>query len=335
LPETAPLLVIQDLCKTFVVRAGFGRHAGTVEAVHNLNLSLGYGGSLAIVGESGSGKTTTARIIIGLETATDGVVMLDGQELTARANTSERRRRARLAQIVFQNPYASLDPRQSAQDAVEELLSFHLAVRGSDRTNKARQILQSVGVNEREALRKPRELSGGQCQRVAIARALAVEPKLLVLDEAVSALDVSVQAQILNLLADLREEFGVALLFITHDLAVVNQVADQVMVMYRGRAVEEGNARVLLSEPAHPYTRRLLESAPEPTAPVPQPSPMFEDVNHGCRFRTRCSHAYDACVQEPDLLGVTDQHTARCWLVTDSNSVSRRRMLRSAPEGRP
>lgn len=318
MPDVQPLLEIRDLCKTYSVRARLGRHAGTVDAVYNLSLQLEHGASLAIVGESGSGKTTTARIVIGLETATSGVVVLDGHELTARANTRERRRRARLAQIVFQNPFASLDPRQSAQDAIEELLSFHLSMGGADRRRRAQELLKSVGVSEREARRRPNELSGGQCQRVAIARALAVEPKLLVLDEAVSALDVSVQAQILNLLADLREQVGVALLFITHDLAVVNQVADRVLVMYRGRAVEEGDVRVLLSDPAHPYTRRLLESAPEPSAPLPQPSAMFEDVSDGCRYRTRCPHAFQACTSEPDLLQTSSGHNARCWLVDDS-----------------
>lgn len=321
MPDKTTLLEIRDLCKIYAIRAGFGRHAGVVEAVHNLSFRLDHAGSLAIVGESGSGKTTTARIIIGLETATSGTVVLDGQQHATRANSRERRRRALLAQIVFQNPYASLDPRQNADDAVQELLSFHRRLSGSARRAKARQILQSVGVSEREAKRKPSELSGGQCQRVAIARALAVEPKLLVLDEAVSALDVSVQAQILNLLADLREQLGVALLFITHDLAVVNQVADRVLVMYRGRAVEEGDVGVLLRDPAHPYTRRLLESAPEPNAPLPQPSPIFAETFDGCRFRTRCPHAFHACDEEPELLGVAEGHTARCWLVVNETTA--------------
>lgn len=323
MPDNAPLLELRDLSKSYHVRAGFGRKAGTLEAIFNLSFSLESGGSLAIVGESGSGKTTTARIIIGLETPTSGTLFLQGAELLATTTAKERRRRAQVAQIVFQNPYASLDPRQTAVTAVEELLGFHLGLKGPKRAQRAREILSDVGVGEREARRKPRELSGGQCQRVAIARALAVQPKLLVLDEAVSALDVSVQAQILNLLADLREELDVALLFITHDLAVVNQVADRVLVMYRGRAVEEGTAHDILASPAHPYTQRLLQSAPEPNAPLPRPSPIFEDVHDGCRFRARCPHAYRRCVDEPGLLHLADRHSARCWLVVDDSSKTR------------
>jgi oligopeptide transport system ATP-binding protein len=322
MPDATPLLETRDLCKTYTVRGGLGRRGGFVEAVFNLNLTLPRGGSLAVVGESGSGKTTTARIIIGLESATSGSVFLDGQELRPTTQARERRRRAQAMQIVFQNPYASLDPRQTAQAAVEELLAFHLRLSRADRRKRARQILADVGVGEREARRRPRELSGGQCQRVAIARALAAEPELLVLDEAVSALDVSVQAQILNLLADLREQRGVALLFITHDLAVVNQVADRVLVMYRGRAVEDGPASEILTAPAHPYTRRLLESAPEPDVPLPSPSPVRDDVHEGCRFRPRCPHAYAPCEQEPELLAVNDRHAGRCWLVRDAAAGS-------------
>jgi oligopeptide/dipeptide ABC transporter ATP-binding protein len=311
----AALLSVKGLCKTYSIRGGLGRRGGTVEAVKDLDLEIAPRGSTAIVGESGSGKTTTARILVGLEQATAGEITLDGELLSARPTASERRRRARSVQIVFQNPYVSLDPHQTARGGIEEILGFHLGLGRAERRARALELLADVGLGEREANARPRSLSGGQCQRVAIARALAIEPRLLVLDEAVSALDVSVQAQILNLLADIRERYAVALLFISHDLAVVRQVADDVLVMYRGRTVERGRVDDVLTRPAHPYTQKLIASSPR-TGEIPPPSPARDDDarGSGCTFSSRCPFVFAACAEEPPLLPPGAEHVARCWL---------------------
>jgi oligopeptide/dipeptide ABC transporter ATP-binding protein len=312
------LLSVKGLCKTYAIRGGLLRRGGSVEAVRDLDLEIASRGSTAIVGESGSGKTTTARILVGLEQATAGEITLDGQLLAARPTASERRRRARSVQIVFQNPYVSLDPHQTARRGIEEILGFHLGLGRRERRVRALELLVDVGLGEREAEARPRSLSGGQCQRVAIARALAIEPRLLVLDEAVSALDVSVQAQILNLLADIRERYAVALLFISHDLAVVRQVADDVLVMYRGRTVERGRVDDVLTRPAHPYTQKLIASSPR-AGEIPPPSPARDedDRGSGCTFASRCPFVFDACAEEPPLLPPAAEHAARCWLEKD------------------
>lgn len=310
-----PLIELVGLSKQFRARTGWGQPAQVIDAVHDLSFVLHRGGSLAIVGESGSGKTTTARMIVGLETLSAGRILFRGVPLSARPSTHERKVRARQIGIVFQNPYVSLDPRQSARAAVEEVLTFNFGLRGAACHDRAHELLTSVGLGSTEASSRPRQLSGGQCQRVAIARALATQPQLLVLDEAVSSLDVSVQAQILNLLADLRQQTGIALLFVSHNLAVVRQVSDEILVMYRGRAVEYGPVDKVLSSPAHPYTQKLLASVPRPGS-VGEPSPAHgEDPESGCRFRGRCPHAFDRCLEEPGLLALSTLHQARCWLV--------------------
>lgn len=239
------------------------RAFGPVRAVDGVSFVLPKGGSLGIVGESGSGKTTTARIVVGLERADDGDVMVAGvrrpQEVRGRAR---RLARAREVQMVFQDPYLSLDPRTSVGAVLRETLRLHFP--GRDHAPRVGELLDRVGLGARAADARPGQLSGGQRQRVAIARALAVEPAVLVLDEAVAALDVSVQAQILNLLADIREQTGVGYLFITHDLGVVRCVTDDVLVMRHGRVVESGPTADVLAAPAHPYTRLLLDSVPHP-----------------------------------------------------------------------
>ncbi len=239
------------------------RAYGSVRAVDEVSFTLAEGGSLGIVGESGSGKTTTARIVVGLESADSGVVRVHGQDRTVRRRgRTERLRRAREVQMVFQDPFLSLDPRTSVYDVLRETLRLHFP--GRDHAGRITELLGQVGLGVREAGAMPRQLSGGQRQRVAIARALAVEPAVLVLDEAVAALDVSVQAQILNLLADIREQTGIGYLFITHDLGVVRCVTDEVIVMRQGRIVESGPTERVLASPRHPYTRLLLESVPRP-----------------------------------------------------------------------
>jgi peptide/nickel transport system ATP-binding protein len=216
---------------------------------------------------------------------------------------------------VFQDPYTSLDPHQSVRRALDEVQRVHFARARPERELRTRDVLDAVGLGTKEARSLPRELSGGQRQRAAIARALAAEPRILILDEAVSALDVSIQAQILNLLADLRSEFHLAYLVISHDLAVVRQIADDVLVMYRGRAVEDGPADTILRSPSHPYTQRLLESVPRPGMPLTRRAATVDAGEAGCLFRDRCPHAHDRCVEEPPLIPVQRSHAARCWLV--------------------
>ncbi|WP_329388579.1 ABC transporter ATP-binding protein [Streptomyces sp. NBC_01351] len=242
---------------------GLRRAYGNVRAVDDVSFTLGEGGSLGIVGESGSGKTTTARIVVGLERVDAGEVLVHGRDRTGRSRgRAGRLARAREVQMVFQDPYLSLDPRTSVEAVLRETLRLHFP--DGDHERRIRELLDQVGLGTRAADALPRQLSGGQRQRVAIARALAVEPAVLVLDEAVAALDVSVQAQILNLLADIREQTAIGYLFITHDLGVVRCVTDDVIVMRHGRIVEAGPTASVLAAPEHPYTRLLLESVPRP-----------------------------------------------------------------------
>ncbi|WP_407836411.1 ABC transporter ATP-binding protein [Streptomyces sp. DSM 116496] len=249
--------------KTVLEVLGLHRTYGSVRAVDDVSFRLAEGGSLGIVGESGSGKTTTVRIVVGLEHADEGQVLIQGRDRGDHARDKARRlARAREVQMVFQDPFLSLDPRTTVGAALRETLALHFP--GADHARRITELLDQVGLGSREADALPRQLSGGQRQRVAIARALAVEPAVLVLDEAVAALDVSVQAQILNLLFDIREQTGIGYLFITHDLGVVRCVTDDVIVMRSGRIVESGPTQQVLADPQHPYTRLLLESVPRP-----------------------------------------------------------------------
>ncbi|MFD1932239.1 MULTISPECIES: ABC transporter ATP-binding protein [Nonomuraea] len=253
-PRAEPILRVSGLRKAY----------GTVRAVEDVSFALNQGRSLGIVGESGSGKTTTARIIVGLEYADAGQVMVAGHDRAVGRQHGRvaRLRRAREVQMVFQDPFLSLDPRITVGAALRETLKLHFP--RDDCDGRVIELLDQVGLGERTAAALPRELSGGQRQRVAIARALAVEPAVLVLDEAVAALDVSVQAQILNLLGDIREQTGISYLFITHDLGVVRCVTDDVVVMWRGAIIERGPTDQVLATPEHPYTRLLLDSVPHP-----------------------------------------------------------------------
>ncbi|WP_405539296.1 ATP-binding cassette domain-containing protein [Streptomyces sp. NBC_00075] len=254
---TTPVLEATGLRKEF---------PGHRVAVDDVSLALAPGGSMGVVGESGSGKTTVARMLVGLETPTAGTISISGEPVptgrtAARPSRAERLRQARRVQLVFQDPYASLDPRQTVGDGIDELLRLHEPDRDL-RRSRATELLDRVGLDTRMAHSTPSALSGGQRQRAAIARALVSRPKILVLDEAVSALDVSIQAQVLNLLADLREELGISYLFVTHDLAVAQQVTDELIVMHRGRVVERGATDQVLTAPEHAYTRDLLAAVP-------------------------------------------------------------------------
>ncbi|MFI6505855.1 ATP-binding cassette domain-containing protein [Nonomuraea typhae] len=256
-----PIVDVQGLCKIFPL----GRSAQEVVAVDDVSFAVGRGRSLAIIGESGSGKTTLARMLVGLETPTAGRIAIAGHDRSRPSRRlAERRARGREIQIVFQNPYSSLDRRQSVAACLDEVLRLHFTLPRTDREQRVRELAGLVGLDERQTRALPRELSGGQRQRVAIARALAARPRVLILDEAVAALDVSIQAQILNLLADIREQEDITYLFISHDLTVVRQVSDEAIVMRHGRVVESGPTAEVLDEPRHPYTQLLRRSVPGP-----------------------------------------------------------------------
>jgi oligopeptide transport system ATP-binding protein len=244
---------------------GLRKEYGELVAVDDVDLAVPEGGSLAIVGESGSGKTTIARMLVGLTAPTAGTITACGRDRSTPARSAgERRRRGREVQVVFQDPYSSLDPRQSAAQALGEVLRLHHGGTKSARAARVRELGELVGLDDRQVHALPRALSGGQRQRIAIARALAAEPRVLILDESVAALDVSIQAQILNLLADIRLQTGVSYLLISHDLAVVRQITDDAIVMYRGCVVERGTTAQILDSPSHEYTQRLRASVPRP-----------------------------------------------------------------------
>jgi oligopeptide transport system ATP-binding protein len=244
---------------------GLGKEFGPLVAVDGVAFTVPEGGSLAIVGESGSGKTTVAKMIVGLERPTRGTIRACGQDRSTPARTArDRRRRGREVQIVFQDPYTSLDPRQTMDSAIDEVLRLHHGWPAERRMKRVRELADLVGLDARQTRALPRTLSGGQRQRVAIARALAAEPRVLILDESVAALDVSIQAQVLNLLADIRDETAISFVVISHDLAVVRQLTEQIVVMWRGKVVERGETAEVLDHPKDEYTKLLRASVPRP-----------------------------------------------------------------------
>ncbi len=262
---TEPDAPVPDATEPVLTVAGLRKEFGRLVAVDDVSFAVPAGRSMAIVGESGSGKTTIARMIVGLERPTSGTIIACGSDRSRPTRSgSNRRRRGGEVQIVFQDPYTSLDPRQTAEDAIDEVLRLHHRWPADRRSSRVVELIDLVGLDNRQARSLPRALSGGQRQRVAIARALAAEPRVLILDESVAALDVSIQAQVLNLLADIRDETAVSYVLISHDLAVVRQLADHAIVMYRGRIVEEGPTGQILDDPQDPYTRRLRASVPRP-----------------------------------------------------------------------
>jgi len=323
----APLLEVRGLQTWFPIRAGvLQRPVAWVRAVDGVDLDVPAGRTVALVGESGCGKTTVGRSILRLVEPRAGSVRFAGQDLLALPPGALRALRRQL-QIVFQDPMAALDPRFRIGEVVAEGMEAHgIGAGAAERQERAAALLRRVGLAPSLLARYPHELSGGQRQRVCIARALATGPRLLVCDESVSALDVSIQAQILNLLRDLQDELGLAYLFISHDLGVVRHLADRVAVMYLGRIVEEGPAEQVFAEPLHPYTRALLDAVPslDPAerrfasrVPLAGDVPSPARPPAGCGFHTRCPLAFARCRREaPALLGAGDR-TARCFLVED------------------
>jgi oligopeptide/dipeptide ABC transporter ATP-binding protein len=296
---TAPLLDAIGLTKTYALPRTAFQPARKLTAVAHVDLSLAPGATLGLVGESGCGKSTLARLLLRLTPPSAGRIVFDGQDITNLAEASLRPLRRRL-QLVHQNPSAALDPRLTAADAVAEPLVVQRLARGTELRDRVVQLFAEVGLGSEFLHRYPHELSGGQKQRVCIARALAPEPQLLVLDEPTSALDVSVQAQMLDLLAELRARRGLAYLFISHNLAVVRQVCAEVAVMYLGRIVEQGSADQVLGAPRHPYTQALLASVPRLAAGAVPPAPSSEPPNPaalpaGCTFHPRCRRAEPSC----------------------------------------
>ncbi len=313
---TATVMEARDLVQTYAVRQGPFQHAA-LHAVRGVSFALRAGETLAVVGESGCGKSTLARMLTLVEPPSEGNLLIDGRDAT-RPTRAELRRLRREVQMVFQDPYGSLNPRKKVGAILEEPLVINTRMAANERRKAAREMMERVGLRPEHYDRYPHMFSGGQRQRIAIARALMLRPHIIVLDEPVSALDVSVQAQVLNLLNDLQQEFELAYLFISHDLSVVRHVADQVMVMYLGRPVEVAHRDDLFAAPRHPYTQALLAATP---AVNPEhrgqrraltgelPSPIAPPP--GCAFHKRCPYANDRCTRErPDLRVVDNVHVA-------------------------
>jgi peptide/nickel transport system ATP-binding protein/oligopeptide transport system ATP-binding protein len=323
---TAPLLEVRDLHKHYPVRGGiFSRTVGTVRAVAGVSLTVHAGQTLGLVGESGCGKSTLGRTLMRLEEPTSGQVLFEGRDLAA-ASGDELFKLRREMQMVFQDPYSSLNPRLTVGEIVREPMLVHGMGSKAEQIARVRELLATVGLGADALQRYPSEFSGGQRQRIGVARALSLNPRLVIADEPVSALDVSVQSQVLNLMVQLQRERGLAYVFISHDLSVVEHVSDVVAIMYLGRIVEMGPVRQIFDNPAHPYTRALMQAIPSGNprkrrASVPltgeAPSPMA--VRPGCAFASRCQYAIDACRQGvPPLEAVgtngagTQTHVVAC-----------------------
>lgn len=322
-PANTPLLEVRDLCKYFEVRKGFfSRSSGYVRAVDGVSFSIGKGETLGLVGESGCGKSTSGKTLLKLLPPDGGSIHLDGKDITGldrKAMAPVRRR----MQIVFQDPYSSINPRLTVGGFVGEPLSIHGIAQGKEREQQVAELFRKVGLRPEQMRRYPHEFSGGQRQRIAIARALSLNPDLIVADESVSALDVSIQAQVINLMMDLQQEFGLSYLFIAHDIGVVEHISHRVAVMYLGKIVELAKKQQIFASPQHPYTEALLSAVPIPNPRAQRkkriilkgdvPSPI--NPPSGCRFHTRCPIAEARCKsEEPQLKVGEDGHWVACHL---------------------
>lgn len=321
------ILDVVDLTKYFFPKRGMLSERKVIKAVDHVNFKIKKGETLGLVGESGCGKTTTGRTIIKLYKPTGGRIIFDGEDITDYSGTKMNNVRKNM-QMIFQDPYASLNPRMTVGDIIGESIDIHELFKGNERKERIQDLLKTVGLNKEHINRYPHEFSGGQRQRIGIARSLAVEPKLIVCDEPISALDVSIQAQIINMLEELQEKLGLTYLFIAHDLSMVKHISDNIGVMYLGQLVEVGESVSLYENPLHPYSQALLSAVPIPDPKKTRehkrivlqgeiPSPA--NPPSGCRFRTRCPKAMDICsVEQPILLNIkgTDRQVA-CHLYKD------------------
>ena len=315
-PASAPVVEAHDLKRVYEIRRGLFRAPGRLQAVGGISFAVAPGKTLAVVGESGCGKSTLARMVTLIEKPTEGELTLDGTD-AVHPPAGEAARLRRTVQFVFQNPYGSLNPRKKVGTILEEPLAINTTLPGAERAAKAREMMAKVGLRPEHYGRYPHMFSGGQRQRIAIARALMLNPKLVVADEPVSALDVSIQAQVLNLLADLQRDMGLSYLFISHDLGVVRHIAHDVLVMYLGLAMEQGPKEQIYARPLHPYTQALLSSTPGVAGPGRSrivlkgelPSPL--DPPKGCVFSTRCPFVTERCrADRPPLRAVGGRHAA-------------------------
>ncbi|MEG2197941.1 MAG: ATP-binding cassette domain-containing protein [Cellulosilyticaceae bacterium] len=322
--ERDVLIKVNNLKKHFKVGRG-----KILKAVDGVTFQIYRGETLGLVGESGCGKTTCGKTVMGLYGATDGEVLLDGVNIH-KLDKNKRKDFTRRAQIIFQDPYSSLNPRMTVEDIIGEGIDIHGLYKGEDRKAKVHELLELVGLNKEHALRFPHEFSGGQRQRIGIARALAIEPEFIVCDEPISALDVSIQAQVVNLLIELQKKRNLTYLFIAHDLSMVKHISDRVAVMYLGHIVEFANSDELYENPRHPYTKALMSAIPIPDPkeekikkriPLDGEIPSPINPKPGCRFVARCQYATELCKKEtPELRDIGDEHFAACHRIEEINS---------------
>lgn len=315
------ILEVQDLCKYFQVNKGLFKPKSYVKAVDRVSFKINKGETLGIVGESGCGKTTMGRTILKLYEPTAGKIIFKGKDITNNS-VKEMVSLRKEMQMIFQDPYASLNPRMTVGDIIGEAIDIHKLLTGKERNDRIRSLLSKVGLATDHINRYPHEFSGGQRQRIGIARALAVQPSFIVCDEPISALDVSIQAQVINMLEELQEELGLTYLFIAHDLSMVKHISTHIAVMYLGRMVEKGESNKVYSEPLHPYTKALLSAVPVPNPAQNSnriilegdiPSPI--DPPPGCRFKGRCKYAKKICEEiDPELVEAESGHFVACHL---------------------